>query len=271
MKKSLFNDQILESLHDDLKTIWPELQVIYKSEVESTNLLIKKKAKSGDYAPPLLLLAGEQTAGRGRRQRSWYSPAGGGLYFSLLLEPEVAPEDLYIYTVLASLSIQHALQYFGYDADIKWPNDILLSDSKLAGILSELLDCNDRDNLVIIGSGINTHIEEFPREIADRATSLVREEGMAPPVEALMSRIITEFRTNLGELTRQEAREDLHNTWVDALGLEGCKIKIRTEQGLFSGTVQGISERGELIIDREGSRLHLDTGDIMNFYNSGEK
>lgn len=145
--------------------------------VDSTNLVARRGAEAG--APDFsLYVAEEQTAGRGRRGRTWRSASGEGLWFSLLLRPDLPPEKLAPITLFAGLCVAEALRTAtGLDIQLKWPNDLVVlpSGRKLGGILTETILEENQITAVVIGIGINVHTREFPPELSAVATSLALE------------------------------------------------------------------------------------------------
>lgn len=147
-------------------------------EIDSTNAYLKREAMTGAPAGTVAV-AEYQTAGRGRRGRSFLSPAGKGVYFSVLLRPHLPPEKLMCATGLAAVAVCRAVeQCCGAKIEIKWVNDLVLNGKKLGGILTELvLDGSEQDPTLLIGVGINvSHSrEDFTPEVAELATSLAME------------------------------------------------------------------------------------------------
>ena len=174
--------ELPEGLHPDIlqlkiNGITSDLELKYREQVESTNTLLKqiasRQAEAGcSTGQDILLLAEEQTAGRGRRNRSWDSPPGQGLYFSLLLHPDISPDRAPLLTGLTSLALERSLYRHGFPVQLKWPNDLLLAGRKVAGILAEVSTDMDQVSHVIIGVGLNTTRTSFPRELENQATSL---------------------------------------------------------------------------------------------------
>ena len=145
--------------------------------VDSTNLVARRGAEAGasDFS---LYVAEEQTAGRGRRGRTWRSASGEGLWFSLLLRPDLPPEKLAPITLFAGLCVAEALRTAtGLDIQLKWPNDLVVlpSGRKLGGILTETILEENQITAVVVGIGVNVHTQVFPTELNAVATSLVLE------------------------------------------------------------------------------------------------
>ncbi|MGH2812887.1 MAG: biotin--[acetyl-CoA-carboxylase] ligase, partial [Actinomycetota bacterium] len=152
--------------------------VRYLEETDSTNRVAMEWADQG--APEgCLVVADFQTAGRGRLDREWFSPAGASLLFSLILKPGIVVEDLGILSLAGAAAVCGALGGVGADPRIKWPNDVRLNGRKVAGILAEASVEIGRAVSVVLGVGMNVSIEEdeFPPELRDIATSLLRETG----------------------------------------------------------------------------------------------
>jgi len=153
-------------------------EVHWFEEIASTNDRAKELADD-DAEHGEVVVAETQTAGRGRRGRAWASPARRNLYFSVVLRPDLPPVRAPELTLVASLAICDALRQAGVDAGIKWPNDLLASGKKIAGILTELAAEPDRVDWVVLGVGVNVNSrrEDFPDELRDTATSILLERG----------------------------------------------------------------------------------------------
>ena len=156
-----------EELASLMKTRWAGRNILYYDVTDSTNLRIKQ---AGDEGAPhgTLAVADRQTAGRGRRGRTWESPVGSSIYISILLRPEIAPNKASMLTLVMALSVVEGIQEcIGNDRDIqiKWPNDIIINGKKLAGILTEMSSQIDYINHVTVGVGINVNTTDFPSRI----------------------------------------------------------------------------------------------------------
>jgi len=150
-------------------------KIIFLDCIHSTNAYLKALADSGEEEGTVVI-ADEQTCGRGRLGRSWVSKKGKGIWMSILLRPNVAPQKIQIITLAASVAVVKALERFNIkELGIKWPNDVLLYGKKLCGILTEMSAEADRAEYLVVGIGINTssRLEDFPHELRDKATSLV--------------------------------------------------------------------------------------------------
>src|SRR5436190_943041 len=142
--------------------------------VDSTNAFAARMLAHGRTVPDgALMLAESQTAGRGRIGRSWHSEPENGLYFSVVLRPEVSPSLAPLFTLGCAVAMHHAVERnTRLEVDIKWPNDLLVEGKKIAGILAEIHAETDRIHSLIVGVGLNVNHPALPEEIADRATSL---------------------------------------------------------------------------------------------------
>ena len=152
-------------------------EVYFYEQTDSTNNCIRKLAKEGKKEG-VVAVAEIQTAGKGRRGKGWQSPKGTGIWMSMLLTPNITPPEAPVLTLLAGLAVCRAIrQQTGLTAMIKWPNDILISNKKICGILTELYAEMDSVHFVITGIGINVNTEVFPDELQKTATSLKIEKG----------------------------------------------------------------------------------------------
>lgn len=158
-------------------------EVVYYDETDSTNNEAKRAAERDSAADGTLYITESQTGGRGRRGRNWVSPAGSGIWMSLLLRPDIAPVNASMLTIVAAMAVQEAIHKVltedGHDAEcrIKWPNDIVLNKKKVCGILTEMSAEMDYIHYVVIGMGINVNTTEFDDSIKATASSLYLETG----------------------------------------------------------------------------------------------
>ncbi|HWI22109.1 MAG TPA: biotin--[acetyl-CoA-carboxylase] ligase [Baekduia sp.] len=213
---------------------------VHLRQTGSTNDVARELAIAG--APHgALVTASEQTAGRGRRGRSWTAPAGRALLASVVLRD--MPQLL---TLRAAVAVARVC---GDDAQIKWPNDVLVGDRKVAGILCETQGGED---WAIAGIGINVAVDpaDFPAEIADTAGTL----GLEPAaIEPLLERLLAQFA-----ITLRMDPADITTSWNERDALRGAKVS--WDGG--SGTAGGIDEHGRLLVDSGVAQWALDSGEI---------
>jgi BirA family biotin operon repressor/biotin-[acetyl-CoA-carboxylase] ligase len=234
-------------------------------ETGSTNDAARQLAEQG--APEgTLVLAEEQTQGRGRLGRTWLSERGAGIYASILLRPALKPRAAAVLTLVAAVAASEAIeQACGLRADIKWPNDLLLDGRKCCGILSEMQAERDDIQYVIVGIGINVNHTVFPAELGQRATSL-RIEG-----KQTYSRVtvLCEFLLRF-ELLYDDLQQSSHTTvlrrWVDRSSFAFGKqvtVDLGREKKL-EGQTAGLSELGNLKLKLADGRVEeVMSGDIV--------
>jgi BirA family biotin operon repressor/biotin-[acetyl-CoA-carboxylase] ligase len=213
----------------------------------STNVLALEVGAAG--APEgTVFLAEEQTAGRGRGGHTWHSARAGGIYCSVLLRPHLPPTQVLLLSLAAGLAVRSAvLEVSGLEADLKWPNDLLLGNKKFCGILTEMHSEATRVRHVVVGVGLNVNQKSFPQEIRDQATSLYLESrttcSRVELVGALLKSLDREYRALM---TEPEARESIlhrfqeHSSWTN-----GCAVRIEDGES-FSGITEGLDAQGFL-------------------------
>ena len=158
-----------------LHTQWAGRPICYFDEIDSTNTEAKRVAEgaAGAQGHGTVIVAEEQNAGRGRRGRDWSSPRGEGIFFSILLRPDMNPANASMLTLVKALAVAKGIsKSTGLEPAIKWPNDVVINGRKIVGILTEMSAQIDYVNHIVVGSGINVHQKNFPKELAAKATSL---------------------------------------------------------------------------------------------------
>jgi BirA family transcriptional regulator, biotin operon repressor / biotin---[acetyl-CoA-carboxylase] ligase len=222
--------------------------ICYFPSIHSTNVLAMREADEG--APEgMIYLADEQTAGRGRGAHGWHSARGAGLYVSVLLRPRVAPADILWLSLAAGLAVREAVREItSLEADIRWPNDLLLGKKKFCGILTELNAEVTRVRHAVVGIGINVHQESFPGELDLTACSLRTETGRTWPRQdlliALLQSLYREAQALSADTTGAAAsilsRLDGASTWI-----RGKQVHVDEGEG-YSGITAGLDPRGFL-------------------------
>lgn len=151
-----------ERIEQCLTTSWAGYPVVYEEELVSTNQTARELAEEG-AVHGTLVVAERQTTGKGRRGRAWHSPAGSGIWMSLIMRPAIRPDRASMLTIVAAMAVYDALSSRVKDCAIKWPNDIVIGSRKVCGILTEMRTESEDIRYVIVGVGINVNTEDFPR------------------------------------------------------------------------------------------------------------
>lgn len=229
-------------------------------ECASTNTLLRDMARAGAPAGSLCLCE-RQTAGKGRLGRSWHSPAGQGLWLSVLLRPCIRPEDAPLVTLCAAMAMEQAVrEVTGLDAKIKWPNDLVLAGKKLCGILLEIGFGGEGIDYIVVGTGLNVRAGAYPAELAHQATSI--EDHMAPPPRrellvhylAALEHIITRLE-NEGFSALQDGYRARSCTLGSAVHVSGSVD--------FTGVAEAMDDTGALLVrDGEGDLRRVLAGDV---------
>lgn len=232
-------------------TRWAGQEIVCFTETDSTNVRARKLGENG-AAHGTLVVAEQQTAGRGRRGRGWESPAGSSIYMSLLLRPEFLPNKAPMLTIVMAYSVATALRkQTGLDFRIKWPNDIVLNGKKVVGILTEMSTEIEYINHVVIGVGINVNTEAFPEEICATATSIRRESGKTWRRAELIAAILRQFEVQYERFVKEEDLAYLREAY-DAI-LVNCnrEVRILGEKDGYRAVALGIDDQGELLVRKE--------------------
>ena len=230
-------------------------QLEYLAETASTNLLAMEAAAQG-LPEGAVFLADRQTAGRGRGGHSWDSEPGTNLLLSFVLRPRIAPADALWLSLMSGLAVQQAIHHqTGLAPDLRWPNDLLLHNKKLCGILTELSSDGNRVRHAVVGIGINVNQREFPQDLSGLATSLAIETGRSWQrsrlLVALLTSLDSEYRMLLGELTPERTPTRpislLQRLRESSSYIQGKPVHV-SEEGGYDGTTAGLDERGFLLV-----------------------
>jgi BirA family biotin operon repressor/biotin-[acetyl-CoA-carboxylase] ligase len=213
---------------------------LVRETAPSTNDELRQLAEGG-AAEGLVLLALQQTAGRGRRGATWFSPPGESLAFSILLRPE-EPKALWPRLALAAgLAVAEAAESFGPSTGIKWPNDVWIGRRKLAGILVEA-----GKDFAIVGIGFNVNSTGFPPEVSEIATSLRIETAHEHPRHEVLAAVIHSFCRRYRGIGRDF--DHLLDAVRQRCVLNGHHVSLTTSSGPRQGVVEGIAPGGELLL-----------------------
>ena len=238
------------------RTGWAGRRVCYYEELDSTNSRAKQLAEEG-MPHGTLVLAGSQTAGKGRRGRQWTSPAGSGVFMTLILKPKIQPASASMLTLAAALAVKRAVSRLtGLTPLIKWPNDIVINGKKVCGILTEMSSEVDYINYVVVGIGINTNMEEFPGELEKTATSLLLETGQRCHRASLASAVLEEFEAVYERFLATEDLSDLKEEYEAGMVNLGRQVRVLAVENVFEGVAVGIDEGGRLLVETKDRVLH---------------
>lgn len=230
-------------------------EICYFSTIGSTNQYAKKIAEEG-AADGTLVIADEQTDGRGRSGRHWVTPPAEAISFTLILRPNLAPEKISMITLVMGLAVAHAIQaLYGLDAGIKWPNDVVINGKKLCGILTEMSAEIDQVHYVVIGVGINANLTHFPEEIRDTATSLKLELGREVNRAELIAAVMRKFEFLDGLFEKSGSLETIAEAYNRICVNAGRQVRVLDPKGEYTGQALGIDSSGSLLVKREDGTL----------------
>ena len=216
---------------------------------------MKQNAEEGT-----IVISEIQTQGRGRKQRSWSSPAGG-IWLSIILKPPLQINKAMIITMAASIAVRNAIKEItNLSPTIKWPNDLLCNGKKICGILTELDAEIDTINHLILGIGINVNNTIDP-ELTHCATSLQQEAQKKISIVDLIKHLLTNFDTLYQNIQRKEY-QTIRNQWLENTDTIGRTVRIDSGTNIIEGTALGITEEGHLIIETNTGKTRILSGDI---------
>lgn len=229
----------------------------YEESVDSTQKIALRLSLDG--APEgTVVIAEEQTAGRGRMARPWHSPKYTGVWMSVILRPDLLPQKAPQLTLIVAVAVVQAIEELTtLHPQIKWPNDLLINGKKITGILTEMQAESDRINSVIIGIGMNVNQEKdsYPEELRSIATSLLIETGNKVNRAELIRQVLSKLE-HLYDLYLQEGFYPIKILWESYAISIGKMITARMLQGNIYGKALGITDDGVLIIEDEQGKIH---------------
>ena len=238
-------------------------QVRRFEEIDSTNTYLKERAREG--APEgLVAVADHQTAGRGRLHRRWESPPGANLLVSLLLRPECDPDDLHLCTTAVALAAADACrEVAGVDVSFKWPNDLLVGESKLAGILAEVEFAGGTPPGVVVGIGINV---AWPGPPEAGGTCLEDVSGSAQSVDrkVLLDHLLYALAPRREMLDDARGRRVLADEVRSRCSTLGQRVRVFLADEEVTGVAHGIDGSGRLVIETETGLRTVTAGDVVH-------
>ena len=222
------------------------------STMDAASALAHDGARHG-----VVIVADEQTAGRGRRGTMWHSPPGAGLYFSFIARPG-GTRDTPLITLAAGVAVREGIQQAtGLTPDLKWPNDVMVGTRKLAGILAEGMSIGSPDQAVIVGVGVNLQPAAYPPDVAARATSLEGELGKPIDREQVFAAMLTSLWERLAQLEQKPG--DILRAWRAA---SPNATGTRVEWDGKHGTTAGIDDSGALLVKTAAGVERIIAGEL---------
>ena len=226
-------------------------KIFYYEQIDSTNTQASRLALEG-AKHGTVVVADCQTAGKGRRGRSWESPKGENIYMSFLLRPRFQAEKAPMLTLVMAYSVVKAMQKHGVtDAGIKWPNDIVLSGEKVCGILTEMSMKDSRIDHVVVGVGVNVNNQNFPTELCGKATSLFMEGGKVVDRKQLYQDIIDMFQHFYEAFEREQDLSFIQEEYNRLLVNCQREVRVLEPGNEYLAYALGINHKGELRVRTE--------------------
>ncbi len=224
-------------------------------KVDSTNAVAMRLGESGE-PHGTIVVAEEQTAGRGRAGRSWVSEKSAGIYCSILLRPPIPPAYAPLLTLVAGLAARDATaEDLDVLPDIRWPNDLLVGGRKVCGILTEMHAEPDRVHYAVVGIGMNVNQAKMPAELSDIATSLRMETGKFHSRLELLIRLLRHLDRYYNQFLAEGSQPILRRFAEVSSYSEGKRVRITTATESFSGTTAGLDASGVLRVARDDGGL----------------
>lgn len=235
--------------------------------VESTQIIAKEMAVKG-AKEGLIVIADEQTSGRGRQGRQWNSQSEGNIYASFLLRPDIPQHSVQLLSFAAGLAVQKMLfESFDIQASIKWPNDVLVEGKKLCGILCESAGDSKRVYHAIIGIGINVNQDAtaFPKDIEAIATSIRSLIGHTVSRTYVLALLTQNLYNSCNLLLKNQDKEYFLEYYTKNCATIGSKVKVISDNGEFLGTAESVTPQGALmVVAPNGQRRQFSAADVIH-------
>lgn len=250
-------------VREGLKTKILGCSILWFRRLTSTNYLAKELALKG-AREGTVIVAETQTSGRGRLKRKWRSPEGG-LWISIILRPKAEPKHTPKLTLMASVAVVKTItQLFSLKAEIKWPNDVLINQKKVCGILTEATTKGNAVQFTILGIGINANfsLSSFPIGLRDSTTTLQEELKKEIELEALLLTLLEEIELYYGLFTKEKF-DVILKEWRNQASFLGSYVEVASDNEKFKGWAADIDNDGALIVKlRDQTVRKVTSGDI---------
>lgn len=236
--------------------------IIRFDSIASTNIEALKHARlKADEG--LCVIARQQNAGRGRHGRSWISPKDAGLYLSVVLRPKIEIKFLTLITLAAAVAVYDTLEKFGLKPDIKWPNDVLINEKKVCGILAEMVE-TELGLAVVVGIGINIPDKSFPPELADTATSVAAELRRQVSIFAIEELLLPNIDQWYFRLQEPSGHSSIIDAWAArSTFFRGKEVRVTVNDDSIVGITDGLEPNGALRVKQvDGNVILIQAGDV---------
>lgn len=235
-------------------------RVEHFDEIDSTNSYVAKQVNAV-LTEGLVAIADYQSSGRGRLDRQWSSPPRSSLLCSILLRPQLEADGLQLVVAAVALAARAALvRLSGVRPQLKWPNDLVVGENKLAGLLAEVVG-TERDLAVVVGLGVNL---TYPGPEGVKSTSVLLESGLTIAPRALLDLVLEELETRRAQLDSEDGRRALRSEYERALATIGQTVRVEQLGATVVGRAQGVDAAGQLLVEVEGVVQTFGVGDVVH-------
>ena len=249
----------IEEFDIKLDTDYLGRNFIYSDEVESTNTVLLSSKEFNQNGT--VLLAEYQTKGKGRKDREWLSNSGQNLTFSILLKDDFKDKNINMVNFSSAVAVAQAIEnLYQLDVELKWPNDVLVSKKKIAGILIESTSKANKISKIVIGIGINVNQPNFPGKFDFPPTSIRKEFHEIVSRERLLSEVLNNLEDLLSHV--KDSPTKILNDWRTRCKMIGEKVKVMEEDKIKTGVFEDIDDNGFLILKTGDKREPIHYGDV---------
>ena len=260
ISEMLLPNEIREGLETE---VFGRGEIIHFREIDSTNAKAKELADQG--APEGTLVVSEtQTKGRGRKGRTWFSPSEAGIYASLILRPNMPPNEAPRITFVTAVSAAETLLALtSLEVTIKWPNDILVKNKKIAGILTEISAEMDVIDYMVVGLGMNVNNQHLSDDIKEIATSILIETGKRFSKAGIVKEFLRR-QEKYCRILRNYGFDPILTRWKELTNTIGKRIRVEMMDRRYTGVVRDVDQEGVLILQDEKGVFHrILSGDVI--------
>ncbi|MHA2600518.1 MAG: biotin--[acetyl-CoA-carboxylase] ligase [Candidatus Thorarchaeota archaeon SMTZ1-83] len=242
-----------------------DLRLVCFGKVDSTNDVAKRFVEEG-VCEGLAIVSDCQTAGRGRFDRSWESPRGG-LYASIVVKPLLSPATLPLMGFMLGCSAVSAIKSSSFiDARLKWPNDIIVNEKKVGGILSEAVTEGNQVVAIILGIGINVNLQldDYPEDLRKSVTTVSHETGVEIPIEDLAALLLKEVYARMRKVETRQTFQPVLTEYKSVCNTLGKRVRVEQIDRTFEGIALDVDEFGALIVKTESGEETVSAGDVLH-------